>query len=97
MQGRRVYVTKSPTEENPYPLPDDPHPGDYWKDPNTDQWLVYCPQGGIGNVSKHTVIEHEDNTITVSPSILLTYGPADEAGNRKAWHGYLERGVWRDA
>lgn len=45
----------------------------------------------MGNLSGHTVIEHEDQTITVSPSILI--------GQRTAsvpWHGYLERGVWRE-
>lgn len=37
--------------------------------------------------------EHEDGTITVSPSIWLKPTPGvDEHG----WHGFLERGVWRE-
>lgn len=35
----------------------------------------------------HSIVEHEDGTITVSPSILVTGG--------EEWHGYLERGIWR--
>ena len=44
------------------------------------------------NLAGHKIIEHEDGTITVSPSILITTGR--ESG-RKQWHGYLEKGVWR--
>jgi hypothetical protein len=47
------------------------------------------PGFGMGNLRNHEVTEHEDGTITVSPSILCT-GHFD-----KQWHGYLERGVWR--
>ena len=37
------------------------------------------------------VTEHEDGTITVSPSILLaSYGLHGE----RRRHGYLKRGVW---
>jgi hypothetical protein len=43
----------------------------------------------MGSIEKHDVTEHEDGTITVSPSILLNDG-------RKIWHGYLERGIWRE-
>jgi hypothetical protein len=41
----------------------------------------------MGNLSGHSVTEHDDGTITVSPSIL------DDG--RSVWHGYLERGAWR--
>jgi hypothetical protein len=59
-------------------------------------WLWFCipPNGvaaGVGGLSKHTITEHEDGTITVSPSILV-HPAADAPG----WHGYLERGVWRE-
>jgi hypothetical protein len=40
-----------------------------------------------GNLERHDVTVHDDKTITVSPSILVTGGGE--------WHGYLERGVWR--
>lgn len=39
-----------------------------------------------GALRTHTVTEHEDGTITVSPSIF-------DAPD--GWHGFLERGVWR--
>ena len=51
-------------------------------------WFCTTPNGLFGNISKHTVTEHEDGTISVSPSILVT--------GEKTWHGYLERGVWRE-
>ena len=67
--------------------------GEYGKDAQ-GIWWMRPPQSddfrsGMGNLSAHTVVEHEDGTITVSPSILVTghYG--------KQWHGYLERGIWR--
>lgn len=69
-------------------------PGEYGKD-SQGVWWVRPPQAngfysGPGNINKHQVVEHEDGTITVSPSILV-YGHHD-----KTWHGYLERGVWRE-
>lgn len=64
-----------------------PEIGQYGKDRNGD-WFG-CPQEGFhANLSGHDVIEHEDGTITVSPSILVT-------GFDEQWHGYLEKGVWR--
>lgn len=53
-------------------------------------WYATTPNGLGGNLGSHKVVEHEDGTITVSPSILVTGAP-DES-----WHGYLERGVWRE-
>lgn len=82
MKGQRVYI--------------EPHlyePGDYglW------DGLWYCSPPGerrlwcLGNgTSHHKVTEHEDRTITVTPSILIsTY----DVGT---WHGFLERGIWRE-
>lgn len=62
-------------------------------------WGIAAPMDergvfGIGILTKHTVREHEDGTITVAPgdgssnSILVTRGSAQ-------WHGYIERGYWR--
>jgi hypothetical protein len=48
-------------------------------------WWIYLPRAGVGRLTLHTVVEHEDRTITVRPSIRLG-----------ARHGFLERGVWRD-
>jgi hypothetical protein len=55
-------------------------------------WQVRCPNGHSGCLSPdvHTVTEHEDGTITVSPSIVIS-----GANGEQLWHGYLERGVWR--
>lgn len=79
MQGRRVYIEEGRV------FPNEPHPGDYWKNAG-GLWWAYCPRGGVGVLSDHQVTEHEDGTITVSPSILMP----------GVWHGYLERGVWRE-
>ncbi len=49
-------------------------------------------QGWGGNLTNHQVVEHEDGTITVSPSILITFPGTDWP----EWHGYLERGVFRE-
>ena len=65
-------------------------------------WMVVAPIGdgegfGIGNLTKHTVREHEDGTISVQPgdessnSILVT------GAHGRQFHGYIERGVWRSA
>lgn len=51
-------------------------------------WHARPPGAGLGTLEAHDVTEHEDGTITVSPSILVT--------GRTTWHGYLERGVWRE-
>jgi len=51
-------------------------------------WEICDPLGHAGRLGSHDVTEHEDGTITVSPSIL-----DPEAGG---WHGFLERGVWRE-
>jgi len=64
----------------------------YWK--ANDCWCLYLPGCGVGTLSNHQVTEHDDGTITVSPSILVT---GHESGQRTQRHGYLERGVWRDA
>ena len=56
-------------------------------------WFARPPGCHAGDLSNHEVIEHEDKTITVSPSILITC--TNECGERIVWHGYLVRGVWR--
>lgn len=77
--------------------PSSAKPGDYWRAPfgpdGELEWIVCCPNGKVGSIRKHEVTEHEDGTITVSPSILLDW-PHLTAPER--WHGYLERGVWRE-
>ena len=70
--------------------------GDYGLDPRDGIWKASPPgedSPGLGSLENHQVIEHEDGTITVSPSILIT---TEENDCSIAWHGYLERGVWRE-
>lgn len=73
---------------------------DYGKMSHENGWYWYCvvpseaphDEGVMfGDLTNHEVIEHEDKTITVSPSILI-----GAQTNKKPWHGYLERGVWRE-
>ena len=70
-------------------------PGDYGRTPATQRdpdglWCCRAPNGYGGNLASHEIVEHEDGTITASPSILIHRPPEGE------WHGYLERGVWRE-
>lgn len=57
------------------------------------------PNGALGNLAGHQVVEHDDGTITVAPSILChPHGELDENDQRvekPGWHGFLECGVWR--
>lgn len=67
--------------------------GEYTRCERDDRWYMVPPDGVLCAISprKHTVTEHNDGTITVSPSIrrFATHDAPRE------WHGYLERGVWR--
>lgn len=65
-------------------------PGEYGRVRSDGVWLCRAPNGYGGNLSRHEVVEHEDGTITVTPSILIRRGQGEE------WHGFLERGVWRE-
>jgi hypothetical protein len=51
-------------------------------------WYIRDPTGDVSSIrfEHHTVEEHADGTITVSPSIVVTHG------NR--WHGWLRAGEW---
>lgn len=65
--------------------------GEYGRGSN-GVWYCCPPNTDLmGNLGKHDVIEHEDGTISVSPSILIN---ASHRG--QSWHGYLEKGVWRE-
>lgn len=64
----------------------------YWKSNNGD-WLLYLPLCGLGNLRLHTVVEHEDGTITVTPSILVT---AHSKGEKVQRHGYITKGIWQE-
>lgn len=68
-------------------------PEDYWNDYRSG-WMVCVPvkvEQGIGclaSLKYHKVEEHEDGTITVTPSIVV------ETCN---YHGFLIRGQWSNA
>jgi hypothetical protein len=76
-----------PKHEGLFPLGFDTTTTCYWRD--RGMWWLYLPGGGVGNLSNHDVQEHEDGTITVSPSILITSTRAD-----RRRHGFLKRGIW---
>jgi hypothetical protein len=81
MTGRRVY----PDQEGFLSLAE----GEYGQDKNGN-WFARPPGGLTGNLAGHKVEEHADGTITVMPSIKIKH-PS------KTWHGYLERGEWKES
>lgn len=52
-------------------------------------WTVTAPDGSACSLdpSIHTVVEHDDGTITVSPSIDMS--------KTGGWHGFLVRGEFK--
>lgn len=101
MIGRRI--------ENPNNYTNTPtvQPGDYWKD-RDGHWYVAAPVSPdddgfllIADVSTWTVIEHEDRTITVQPSIFWGMGgypnSPPEWAAKHTWHGWLKHGEWSEA
>jgi hypothetical protein len=64
----------------------------YFKDAGI--WYLYLPGCGLANLERHKIEEHEDGTISVTPSILLT---GHESGKPVQKHGYFTRGVWKEA
>jgi len=103
-QGRRIY----PDADGKLHFT---QPGDYgktvdgewrcrmpnWTDAVLNEWTRTegCKEFSV-RIGVHTKTEHEDGTITVNPSILWG-ADYDGMGERGAWHGFLERGVWREA
>ncbi len=94
MQGRRLADDASIG---------DMEPGDYLLRSGRRMVWLCLPNGAQANlqVSDMTatdvrtwgLTEHDDGTLTLSPSILLHPSPpADPVG----WHGFLECGVWRE-
>lgn len=56
-------------------------------------WVVRAPNGACCSLDPkiHTLTEHPDGTLTVTPSILIPKdGPVQ-------WHGYLVAGEFREA
>lgn len=62
--------------------------GDYTVRAGT-AWVCLPTGVGPANLRTWELVEHDDGTITVSPSIQDSSAPG-------GWHGYLEAGVWRE-
>ena len=91
------------------------HPKDYAKHPKGSFWLLRAPNGQIGSITPqtHSVDEHADGTITVSPSLDYQRCPQGQTcplcegrdasfammwfPGLQAWHGWLRRGEWIEA
>lgn len=65
-------------------------------------WEIRPPGCHLGELTEHTVTEHDDGTITVEPSIRSEWGDRHETlwterddSKVHYWHGYLIRGEWR--
>lgn len=95
MTGRRVFRTDPTSLEGI-------EPGDYWLSNGT--WYAACPvprdEYGmvcLASMANHSCTEHEDGTLTVSPSILVSapWGPTRAV--KEFYHGFLEHGIWRTA
>ena len=85
MQGKRIENNKWPNKQGEY--------SKWIREGDKDiKWMFMPPKAGYGlsTLSLHKIIEHEDNSITVEGSILVK-------GKGGSWHGYLEKGIWREA
>ncbi len=80
MKGRRIYPEKGEAFQ----------PSDYGIEDGVWHCRTPDPNIGLGSLANHEVIEHEDGTITVSPSIIVGYPD----GDKTSWHGFLRRGEW---
>lgn len=67
--------------------------GDYARNPVNGYWYARPPGASTCSLAKHHVTEHEDGTITVSPSILVRTSNANGEAVEQ-FHGWLRRGVW---
>lgn len=84
MQGRRIHPGADGYFQEPV------KPGDYFRS-RDGTWSAMTPNGYRCGLRNHQVTEHDDGTITVGPSIrVLT------SNDTEVWHGFLERGVWRE-
>lgn len=82
--GKRV-------DKPPHELED----GEYSRYDVDENWYACCPGTGrrlVANLASHTVVEHDDGTITVSPSIECRGSSWEKDAH---WHGFLEKGVWK--
>lgn len=90
MKGKRIADNKYCANNGEYSKQTDTKP--YGK----EYWNCKTPNGHYGCLVDHKVIEHEGGTITVSPSILVSMSTGSAKTKKSLWHGYLEKGVWRE-
>lgn len=91
-QGGTLVRRRDLDGKYPYEIEGGLLPGEYAKcreEFNPALWVVRAPNGDIGSLSVrvHQITEHDNGTITVSPSIQFLTGDR--------WHGYLKAGVWQ--
>jgi len=72
------------------------HQVDYQDGKKGIMWVCRTPNGHYGTIVNHSVIEHKDDTITVSPSILLQTSKDGGKTWIILWHGYLIKGEWKE-
>jgi hypothetical protein len=83
----------------------DGEPGVYWLHEDGRDFWAKLPHGRICHLPVDPdqtfqdtqgpvwrVIEEPDGSLTIQPSIWMNQG---RGGSRGEWHGFLERGVWR--
>ena len=88
MKGRRLPDGFGPDGRNPALAE-----GDYWKDAD-GLWWLRPPGGHMSTLGGHTVEEHEDGTITVSPSLQQDSVKREGKPDIPGYHGFLRRGMW---
>ena len=86
MKGKRLADDIDWSSQNPN--------GSYWR--HQGVWVCITPNGHFGSLRKHQVIEHEDGSITVTPAILVSTVRPKDGQSVELWHGFLERGSWRE-
>lgn len=97
LQGRRVKGL--PEEPGDYTGPRRGYTGDkpavFFLKPNARAPDAPPAARKISHVTfpPHSYVEHEDGTLTISASIGDTR--RSHPGESDGWHGYLERGIWR--
>lgn len=99
MKGTRIFpdadgwLTSPPFDEWP--------PGAYGRVTAPDAeprirglWFVRTPNGLFGTLRHHSVVEHDDGTITVKPQVFAT--EMEKGKVVSAWHGWLRAGEWTE-
>lgn len=60
-------------------------------------YIVHVPAFPYAaSVAKHEVVEHDDGSITCSPSLEITYDWYGEGSHLYRWHGMLIRGTFTE-